>query len=353
VLFPFAQGPGGFPVYSFTDVVEGSIEGKKLAGKTLFVGITAAAIRRTFSTPDMAAGVMSGVEIHANTLNALEKNLLVTNAQGLLRVAGLILLSVVAGLVLLFSRSQCILCRLVAAMIIVTVLSLVPVLALGVLLPLVPLWLSLAIVTYLLMRRRIGSLQKNSTRDALTGLCNRRAFEEHFRNMWRLNGRHQRMLFLMMIDVDHFKRFNDLMGHLKGDAALKEIGRYLASKARRAGDMACRIGGEEFMLLLDMDKQELRDVEAYAQQIVKGVRDLGIDCHDDRRKYRLTVSLGCAGMVPGPGHTRNELFDMADKALYQAKDAGRNQVSCAGSEDLVSDVKADSAERVVSSGLSE
>ena len=153
--------------------------------------------------------------------------------------------------------------------------------------------------------------------------------------MWRLNSRHQRMLFLLMIDVDHFKRFNDLMGHLKGDAALKEIGRYLQSKARRAGDMACRIGGEEFVVLLDMDKQELRDVEAYAQQIVKGIRDLGIDCHDETRQYRLTVSLGCAGVVPGPGHTRDELFNMADKALYQAKDAGRNQVSCSWPDELL------------------
>ena len=336
VLFPFADGPGGFPVYSFTDVVEGMIDSEKLAGKTLFVGITAAAIRRTFSIPDMASGVMSGVEIHANTFNALEKNLIATNAQGLLRLVGLTLLAVAGGLILLFSRSQCMLCRFLVAVTVTTVLSLLVMLVSGVLLPVVPLWLSLVIVSYLLTRRHIGSLQKSSTRDPLTGLCNRRAFEEHFQNMWRLNSRHKRMLFLMMIDVDHFKRFNDLMGHLKGDAALKEIGRYLQSKARRAGDMACRIGGEEFVVLLDMDKQELRDVEAYAQQIVKGIRDLGIDCHDETRQYRLTVSLGCAGVVPGPGHTRDELFNMADKALYQAKEAGRNRVSCGWPDELLS-----------------
>ena len=336
ILFPFASGPGAFPMYSFADVIEGKIEPDRLRDKTLFVGITAAAIRRVFPVPDTSFGAMSGVEIHANTLNALEQGNVVTNTQGLSRILGLGLLSVVGGLILLFLPLGCIFCRLAVSMLVVSVLAMLSVVALGLLLPVVSLWSGLMIASYLLIRSHIGSLQKHSYLDVLTGLYNRRAFDEHFDRMWRLNSRHERLLFLLLIDVDCFKRFNDLMGQLKGDKALRELGRYFGSRTRRAGDITCRIGGKRFAVLLDMDKPHLEEVEAYAREIVQGIQGLGIHYRSNGKTYQLTVSVGCAAMVPGVKHSKNELFDMADKALYQAKHSGRNQVSCDWSKALFS-----------------
>ncbi len=328
VLFPYAGGAGTFPMLSFVDVVEGQVSTEALRGKTIFVGIKAAAIRRVFVTPAANEGIMSGVEIQANVLNSLQQNSVLTSARGLPRQVGLILLSLIAASILVYSRFIGIFSRLLLSLAVSVGLLLAALMTTGLLLPVVPVWAGLGIVGFLLSRKRIGSLQQSSTRDPLTGLCNRSAFEAHFENMWRLNERHKRLLFLLIIDVDHFKRFNDALGHLQGDEALKKLAGYLASKTRRAGDRVCRVGGEEFSVLLDMNEPDLQQVETYAQEIVDGIRDLGIGYWDGDTKHRLTVSVGCAGIVPDQYHSREELFDLADRALYQAKNAGRNRIHC-------------------------
>ena len=333
ILFPYVGDAGAFPMVSYADVVEGRVGAEALQGKTVFVGITAAAIRRVFATPDATEGAMSGVEIHANILNALQHDLAITGAQGLPRQLGLLLLSLIAATALVYARFTCVFSRLLLALIVSAGLLPVVVMATGLLLPVVPVWVGLAMVSFLLVRKRIGSLQRSPARDPLTGLCNRRAFETHFDNMWRLSERHKRLLFLLIIDVDCFKRFNDASGHLRGDEALKKLAGYLGSKTRRAGGQACRVGGDEFAVLLDMDEPDLAHVEAYAQDIVDGIQNLGIQYWDGDMKYQLTVSIGCAGIVPGKYHAREELFNIADRALYQAKNAGRNSIHCQWAEE--------------------
>ncbi|WP_456417740.1 CHASE2 domain-containing protein [Thiolapillus sp.] len=330
VLFPYAGRDGAFPVFSLADVVEGKIGAEVLQGKTVFVGVTAAAIRRVFTTP--GAEAMSGVEIHANIFNALKNDAVVLHAQGWFRLAGLIILSLAAVLVLVYGRFNSVFYRLCLAMAVSGGLSLLVLMITGLLLPVVPVWTALVVTGVLGGSMRIGGLRKNSSRDALTGLCNRSAFETHFGNMWRLNERRKRLLFLLLVDLDHFKRFNDMFGHLQGDEALKALASYLDGKTRHAGDRVCRVGGEEFAVLLDLEEPDLQQVEAFAQEIVDGVQDLEIRYRDGDRIRHLTVSVGCAGMVPGPCHTREELFDMANRALFQAKNAGRNRVHCRWSE---------------------
>ncbi len=326
VLFPYVGGAGAFPMFSFVDVVEGKVPLQALQDKVVFVGITATSIRRVFPVPMENEGAMSGVEIHANIFNALDKNEVVTKARGWSRTIGVGILAAISALIIIFVRFSCFVNRLLLAITATFLLSLFAVLILGLSVPVVSVWASSIIVSYWLARRRIGKLQQTSVRDSLTGLGNRRAFDAHFEHMWRLNERHKRLLFLLIIDVDHFKRYNDLMGHLQGDLALKKLGRYLESKTRRAGDKACRIGGEEFVVLLDMD--EVQDVEAYAQEIVEGIEHLEMYYHDSESRYHLTVSVGCAGVVPGKKHSREDLFELADQALYKAKNSGRNRVFC-------------------------
>lgn len=328
ILIPYSGGAGHFTTFSFSDVVDGRVADELLSGKTLFVGVSAGGLQRMFSTPTGDGSVMSGIEVHANILSALQRGLVLEKPQGLVRMAWLILLSVFGALVILAVRPILAFSSLAAALFLSALLSMVLVLTVGLVVPMVPVWLSLVAVSYFLTRRHIGGLQKSSNIDSLTGLCNRREFEEHFKNMWNINERHKRLLFLLVIDADHFKRLNDAAGHLQGDRALVKLGDYLKSKARRAGDKACRIGGEEFVILLDMDDPKPEIVERYAQEIVDGIVELGIEYADGESTHRLTVSIGCASMVPGRNHNREELFDLADQALYKAKKAGRNRIFC-------------------------
>jgi len=331
ILFPFRSEENPFPVFSFVDVVKGKVRQPMLAGKTLFVGATAQGLQRVFLVPSGYNRLMSGVEIQANVLNALEQDALLTELRGWPRWIVLALLSALGGMLVALYRGNCVSKGLALGLLVTSAAVLVLLLFFGVIAPTVPVWASLAGMAFLANRAQILHLQYSSDRDALTGLCNRRSFEEHFRRMWRINERHQRSLYLLILDADHFKRLNDAMGHLYGDEVLRKLGAYLQSKTRRAGDRACRIGGEEFAILLDMDKPDPEQVQNYAQQIVDDVKALGIIYSDNGVEHRLTLSVGCAMMVPGASATPEALFEAADQALYQAKKAGRNRIWCCDS----------------------
>ncbi|BAO45160.1 CHASE2 domain-containing protein [Thiolapillus brandeum] len=328
ILFPFSSESNPVLAFSFADVVEGKVRKSLLAGKTIFVGVTAQGLQRLFLIPGGGNWLMSGVEIQANVLSALEQDALLTELRGWPRWIVLALLSALGGMVVALYRRNCVTKGLILGLLVTGGASLILLLFFGVITPTIPMWVSLAVMAFLANRRQVLYLQYSSGRDTLTGLCNRRSFEEHYQRMWRINERHQRPLFLLILDVDHFKRLNDAMGHLHGDEVLRKLGAYLKSKTRRAGDRACRIGGEEFAILLDMDEPDMQRVHGYAQQIVDDVRDLGISYSDAGQDYCLTLSIGCASMVPGESSTPDALFDAADQALYQAKKAGRNQVWC-------------------------
>ena len=193
-------------------------------------------------------------------------------------------------------------------------------------------------------RAKTDELRLLTTIDPLTGIYNRRAFDEALGQEWRRMMRHQTALSLLMIDVDYFKRFNDSYGHVAGDQCLRIVAELLALKARRAGEMAARYGGEEFALLLP--HAGIVEAEKLAVLLCASVRDRKIPHRGSEVAPYVTVSVGVAsiGDLPKlaatlsregtlssatlPGATA--LVEIADHALYQAKIAGRDRVVTAG-----------------------
>ena len=168
------------------------------------------------------------------------------------------------------------------------------------------------------------TLRQQSIRDPLTGLYNRRFLEEYLVHERVRATRKNRPLSVIMLDIDHFKRFNDTFGHDAGDAILRRMGLVLQGHVR-GSDIACRIGGEEFALLLP--EAPLPIAYQRAENILDTVRRLQIK-HRGQVLGAITVSLGVAAF-PKHGETPEALIRAADRALYQAKEGGRNKLASA------------------------
>ncbi len=166
-------------------------------------------------------------------------------------------------------------------------------------------------------------LRDEATTDGLTGLANRRSFDERLRQEWRRAERDGGPLALVLLDVDHFKGYNDRYGHAQGDACLREIASVLG-QTRRASDLAARIGGEEFCLILP--RTSWAGAHAVAESIRFAVAALGLE-HRDGVGGTVTVSVGVALGEPHLSETPEALFKAADVALYEAKRKGRNRVA--------------------------
>jgi diguanylate cyclase (GGDEF)-like protein len=169
------------------------------------------------------------------------------------------------------------------------------------------------------IRRRADAedkLEELATTDALTGLKNRRKFDEAIDSEWRRARRHKTPLSLLMIDADHFKTYNDTYGHQAGDQVLVGIAICISDSVTRAGDCAVRYGGEEFAVLLPVT------ASADAMMIAETIRRKVQGWSDE--PVISTVSVGIASVTPQAGMDWSELINAADKALYAAKAAGRN-----------------------------
>ena len=165
-------------------------------------------------------------------------------------------------------------------------------------------------------------LKALAAQDGLTGLANRRAFDEALAKEHRRAKRGKKALSLVMIDVDRFKVYNDRYGHPAGDDCLRQVAAAIAETARRPGDVAARYGGEEFAVLLpDTDEA---GAEVIAANILQAVCGLKIR-HDGNVNGLVTISAGIASLVPAKFNDRHQsLIESADRALYYAKDSGRN-----------------------------
>jgi diguanylate cyclase (GGDEF)-like protein len=173
-------------------------------------------------------------------------------------------------------------------------------------------------------------LRTQSQTDPLTGLANRRLFEQRLAEEVLRAQRHGLPVSLLALDVDHFKRFNDRYGHPAGDAALVQVARALQSLARRPADLAARTGGEEFALLLP--HTAAAEAQALAEQLLTAVDSLLIPHADSSTARSLTLSIGVATLAPGMD--MRTLVRAADEALYRAKAEGRHRVAVSAFGDI-------------------
>lgn len=166
-------------------------------------------------------------------------------------------------------------------------------------------------------------LKALSVVDPLTGICNRRQFEDDLDRIWGECLEDQRPLGMLIIDVDHFKLYNDKLGHLAGDECLKLVATLISKTAQADKGLAARLGGEEFGVL--MPGGPLGEALQLAERIRLTISQASI-AHDYAPSRHVTVSIGVASLIPQDGMDRVSLFATADKALYEAKRTGRNKV---------------------------
>lgn len=161
---------------------------------------------------------------------------------------------------------------------------------------------------------------------SLTGLYNRRHFDNVCAMEWERARRDQKPLTVLFVDVDYFKSYNDNHGHGAGDECLARVGEAIGQALQRPADLAARYGGDEFLILLpDTDANGAVDV---AKRVLAAVAALNI-AHSDSPFGRVTVSIGISERVPGPSHTFRDLLESADRALYTSKQEGRNALEVA------------------------
>lgn len=166
------------------------------------------------------------------------------------------------------------------------------------------------------------SLEKISIIDELTNIYNKRYFEISLQKNWEICIREKLPLALIMLDVDGFKSFNDNHGHLAGDKCLKSLAGVIKSTIKRPGDLAARFGGDEFVILLFNTMEE--GAAVVAERILRKIEKLGIE--NEAGGKVITVSLGVAAVIPDKRIKPEDLISITDKALYQAKEEGRNRV---------------------------
>jgi diguanylate cyclase (GGDEF)-like protein/PAS domain S-box-containing protein len=167
--------------------------------------------------------------------------------------------------------------------------------------------------------------------DPLTGLANRRQFDQRLTAEWRRSLRDRKPLSLLLLDVDLFKAYNDTYGHVRGDSCLKQIAEAAQDVVTRPGDIVARFGGEEFTIILPNTDND--GASKVADAVCDAVRNRNL-LHSASPFERITISVGCATILPSLGRSSIDLVELADKALYQAKRNGRNQVCTARGERL-------------------
>jgi len=182
--------------------------------------------------------------------------------------------------------------------------------------------------THIELKRQRDLLEQRALVDQLTGIANRRRFDEALEQRWRHAARDNTPLLLVLIDVDLFKQYNDHYGHAAGDDCLKRIAGVLQTTFAQAGELAARIGGEEFALLLPGG-----NVPARMRQLLHGVHELQLAHACSSAGAWVSVSAGAIETVPKPDASSRSLLEAADQLLYQAKRNGRARCVYSALED--------------------
>jgi len=170
-----------------------------------------------------------------------------------------------------------------------------------------------------LMVKQIKAIEELGLLDHLTGITNRRGFDNRINLEWLRAIRDKTCLSLAILDIDHFKVYNDEYGHAQGDVLLRTLAQKIISMQKRPADFVARWGGEEFVLM--MPNTTPKGATDHAEEIRRSVQEMEVP-----NLPSATVSIGVASVYPSINSSETEIFDMADKALYQAKNTGRNKV---------------------------
>ena len=181
--------------------------------------------------------------------------------------------------------------------------------------------------THLTLKHQSDLLRKMVFIDGLTGVFNRRCFDEQLATEWRRASRNASSLGLLMLDIDHFKRYNDRYGHQQGDDALRQVATAIKASLLRPGDLAARYGGEEFACILPAT--DFEGALSVAQRIAANVRSLQLEHADSPTAPVVTLSIGVALARPEPDASPEALLALADEQLYRAKHSGRARVCSA------------------------
>jgi len=171
-------------------------------------------------------------------------------------------------------------------------------------------------------------LQKLSSLDGLTGIANRRKFDDFLQTECLRSARDNTVISLLLIDIDFFKPYNDNYGHLAGDGCLRKVAMALSEVVHRPADLVARYGGEEFAVILP--NTEIKGASQLAGGICKKIRSLEIPHDFSKTAKHVTISIGVASMVASEETSSKELINIADNALYSAKETGRNRYVIAG-----------------------
>jgi diguanylate cyclase (GGDEF)-like protein len=164
-------------------------------------------------------------------------------------------------------------------------------------------------------------LTLQTSMDELTGLANRRRFDAMLANEWQRAARKAAPLSLLMVDIDHFKQFNDHYGHIAGDECLQQVSKILGSCVRRAGEMVARYGGEEFVVLLP--GANLAHARETAQRCIDEMKNQALPHAASRVARHVTLSIGVACTMPSSARSPASMINAADAAMYRAKTGGR------------------------------
>ena len=173
------------------------------------------------------------------------------------------------------------------------------------------------------LKRYRDSLKILSTLDGLTGIPNRRYFDDIFQREWYRGVRHQKQISILLLDIDYFKTYNDNYGHLAGDECLRKLVGGLREIGLRTTDLLARFGGDEFILLLP--ETDANGADCVANKVQEKVKILNIPHAYSEIANHVTLSIGEATTIPSQERSRFDLINYADERLYEAKDNGRNQ----------------------------
>lgn len=326
VRLRFTGPDGTYPQVSYADVLEGDVPDALLRDRLVIVGTTAPGLAPTMFTPTAGNGAMSGAEFLANAVDTLRTGQAMRDAPAAWRaVTAFVLVASLAWLGVGRSMQRALLCLVMPAVLVIG--------ASVALLRFAHVWFGpaalvcvLALSAAVTVSAHLRHWRRQAHLDTLTGLSNRRDFTVALARELAASARDGEPLTLALIDIDHFKLFNDTAGHARGDRLLVRVAQLLESSLMRPREVAARLGGDEFALVLPETGAEQARVRI--RQLLAGMADLAPPIESSGLRAP-TLTIGVATSEPEAPLGVEELFERADAALYHAKRGGRNRFAAA------------------------